>query len=116
MLDRSENTVNGEKGDGQDEDEQRRAAAQTISDPGQGDGGVLEALGNPVMAVRGTKWLTGPDAGAMCEVTDTPAEDSWSGAQWETGKWLESWSHKCMSGRLVHNCWQTQSLLFVITH
>ena len=47
MLGRSEDAVNGEKEDGQDEDEQRRAAVQTISDPGQGDGGAR--------AIRGTK-------------------------------------------------------------
>ena len=47
--------------------------------------------------------------GAMCEVTDTLAEDSWRGAQWDTGRWLQSWSHKCVSGRLVHGCWQTRS-------
>ena len=28
--------------------------------------------------------------GAVSEVADTLAEDSWSGAQWDTGKWLES--------------------------
>ena len=44
--------------------------------------------------------------GAMCEVTDTLAEDSWSGAQWDTGLWLASWSHRCMSRRLVHGCWR----------
>ena len=55
VLDRSENAVNGEREDGQYEDEQRRAAAHTISDPGQGDGGVLDARGNLVRAIRGTK-------------------------------------------------------------
>ena len=33
--------------DGQDEDEQRRVAVQTISDPGQGDGGVPGSTGEP---------------------------------------------------------------------
>ena len=55
VLDRSVNAVNGEKEDEQDEDEQRRAAVQTVSDPGQGDGGVLEAPRNQVTATRGTK-------------------------------------------------------------
>ena len=41
--------------DGQDVNEQQGAAVQTISDPGQGDGGVLDALGNLVRAVCGTK-------------------------------------------------------------
>ena len=45
VLDRCENSVKGEKNDGQDEDEQRRAAVQILSDPGQGDGGVMEAPG-----------------------------------------------------------------------
>ena len=39
-----------EKENGQDEDEQQRAAVQTVSDPGRGDRGVLE-----VRATRGTK-------------------------------------------------------------
>ena len=43
------------KENGQDEEEQQRPAVQTISDPGQGDGGVLEALGSFVRAVRETK-------------------------------------------------------------
>ena len=55
MLDPSENAVNGEKEDGQDEGEHRRAAVQTISDLGQGDGGVLTALGSLARATRGTK-------------------------------------------------------------
>ena len=37
LLDRNENSVNGDKEDGQDEAEQQGAAVQTISDPGQGD-------------------------------------------------------------------------------
>ena len=45
----------GDTQDGQDEDEQQRAAVQIITDPGQGDGGVLDALGNLVTAIRGTK-------------------------------------------------------------
>ena len=28
--------------------------------------------------------------------------------QRDTEKWLESWSHKFMSGRRVPGCWQTQ--------
>ena len=40
---RSEHAVSGVNQDGQDEGEQRRAAVQPISDPGQRDGGVLEA-------------------------------------------------------------------------
>ena len=68
MLDLSEE-------DGQDEGMQRRAAAQTVSDPRQGERGVLEAQGGPVTA-------------------DTLAENIFSlvsGAQWDTGRWLESW-------------------------
>ena len=37
-----ENAVDGEKETVQDEGEQRRAAVQTMFDPGRGDGGVLE--------------------------------------------------------------------------
>ena len=33
--------------DGQDEDKQQGAVVQTVSDPGQSKGGVLEALGEP---------------------------------------------------------------------
>ena len=35
VLDRHENSVTGDREDGQDEDEQRRAAVQTFSDPGE---------------------------------------------------------------------------------
>ena len=48
----AKHAMDGEKEDGQDEGEQRRAAVQTISDLGQKRGGVVEALG-------------------MCEVTGT---------------------------------------------
>ena len=41
------------KRDGQDDDDEW--GVETISDPGQGDGGALEALGIPVTATRGTK-------------------------------------------------------------
>ena len=58
VLDRIENSVNGQKEDGQDEGEQRRAVVQTISDPGQGDGGALEAAGNLVRATLGSKSIT----------------------------------------------------------
>ena len=37
---------------------------------------------------------------ATRQAADTLTEDSRSAAQWDTEKWLESWSHKC---------WQTQS-------
>ena len=53
-LDPNENLVSGEKEDGQDENEQRRAAVRTISNLGRGNGGVLEALGRTVKAIRGT--------------------------------------------------------------
>ena len=49
--------------------------------------------------------------GAMCEVADALAENIFShvsGAQWDPGEWLESWPHKCVSGRLVHFCWQSK--------
>ena len=48
--------------------------------------------------------------GAKCEVTDTLAEKHLQPIEWgsvDHGEWLESWSHKCMSGRRVHGCWQT---------
>ena len=51
MLDRNENLANGEKEDGQDENEQQGAAVQTVSDPRQGDGGVLDTLGFPVRPI-----------------------------------------------------------------
>ena len=54
MLDRNERLATGDREDGQDEDEQQGAAVQIISDPGQSDGGVLDALGNLVRALRGT--------------------------------------------------------------
>ena len=46
---------NGQKEDGQDDGEQRRAAVQTTSDRGQVHGGVLEAPGGPVTAFRWTE-------------------------------------------------------------
>ena len=55
VLDLSENAVNGEKEDGPNKGEQWRAAMQTVSDPGQRDGRVVEALGSPMKAIRGTK-------------------------------------------------------------
>ena len=45
----------GDKEDNRDENEQLEAAVRIISDPGQSDGGVLDALGNLVRAIRGTK-------------------------------------------------------------
>ena len=53
VWDRTENSANGDKEDGQDENGQQGAAVQTIADPGQVDGGVLEAPGNLVRAIRG---------------------------------------------------------------
>ena len=38
--------LTGEEEDGEDKNEQQGAAVQTISDPGQGDGGVLDAREN----------------------------------------------------------------------
>ena len=55
VLDRDENSVTGDKEDGQDENEQQGAAVRTLSDPGQGDEEVLDALGILVRAIRGTK-------------------------------------------------------------
>ena len=55
VFNRNENLANGEKEDGPDENEQQGAAAPTISDPRQGDGGVLDPLGFPVRPIRGTK-------------------------------------------------------------
>ena len=40
--------------DGQGENDQRGTAVQTICDLGQGGGGVLDALGKLVRAIRGT--------------------------------------------------------------
>ena len=54
-LDGTENSANGDGEDGQNENGQQGARAQTISHPGQGDGGVLEAPENLVRAVRGSK-------------------------------------------------------------
>ena len=54
VLDRNEILAIGDKEDGQDEHEQREAAVRIVSDPGQSDGGVLDALGNLVRAVRWT--------------------------------------------------------------
>ena len=54
VLDRHGNSVIGDTEDGQDEREQQGAAVQTISDHGQGGGGVLDALDNSVSAIRGT--------------------------------------------------------------
>ena len=48
------NLVTGSRVGAQDESGQQGVAAQTTSDPGQGDGGVLEALGHPARAIRGT--------------------------------------------------------------
>ena len=54
--------MHGEKDDGQDEGKQRGEAMHTICDPGQGDGGALEAPGKLVRAfvgpVQHDKWLT----------------------------------------------------------
>ena len=55
VLDRNETSVNGDEKEGQDEDGQQGAAAHTIAAPGQGDGGVLDALGGLARATRGTK-------------------------------------------------------------
>ena len=83
--------MTGDKEDGQDENEQQGAAVQSISDPGQSDEGVLEALGNLVKTIRGRseyrvrcsvqcdKWLTHSLKTAGAGLSDTE-------------KWLESWS------------------------
>ena len=67
VLDRNERLATGDREDGQDEDEQQGATVQTISDPRQSDGGVLDALVNLVRAIRGTKPVSGPDA--WCNTT-----------------------------------------------
>ena len=46
VLDRQRNSVISDTEDGQGENDQRGIAVQTICDLGQGDGGVLDALGN----------------------------------------------------------------------
>ena len=64
--DGTETSANGDGEDGQNENGQREAAVQTISNPGQSDGGLLEAQENLVRAeYRDTdarwkcdKWLT----------------------------------------------------------
>ena len=85
MLDRNENLANGEKEDGQDENEQQGAAVQTVSDPRQGDGGVLDTLGFPVRPIRGTKWVSGQMPGAMRQVADTQRrrQELGQGLLWE---------------------------------
>ena len=87
--------MNGDKEDGQ-----QGAAVQTIFEPGQGDGGVPARTGEPY---EGYSWGE-VRIWSECSVL---AEDSWSGAQWDTEKWLESWSHKCVvrttCGRLLAN-------------
>ena len=55
MLDRNERLATGDNEDGQDENEQQEAAVRIISEPGQSDGEVLDALGNLVRAIRETK-------------------------------------------------------------
>ena len=54
-LDATENSANGDRGNGQNEKGQQGAAVQTISNPEQGGGGVPKALENPVRAVRWSK-------------------------------------------------------------
>ena len=55
VLDRDKNSVTGDKKDGLDEVEQQGGAVRTISDPGQGDEEVLDALVILVRVIRGTK-------------------------------------------------------------
>ena len=54
VLDRHENSVYSDTEDGQGENDQRGTAVQTICDLGHGGGGVLDALGKLVRAIRGT--------------------------------------------------------------
>ena len=61
-LDGTETSANGDGEDGQNETGQRGAAVQTISNPEQGDGGVLEAQENLVRAEY-------RDRDARCNVT-----------------------------------------------
>ena len=53
VLDQNERSATGDKEDGQDAKWQQGAAVRIISDSGQSDGGVLDALGN---LVRGYSW------------------------------------------------------------
>ena len=83
-------------------------AAQTVYDPGQGDGGVQEALGNIVRAVRGTKEVSGHRCQVPC--------DKWLPRSMMTVEAGPSGTQKdglsrghTVSGRLVHGCWQKQS-------
>ena len=54
VLDRQRNSVISDTEDGQGENDQRGTAVQTICDLWQGGGGVLDALGELVRAIRGT--------------------------------------------------------------
>ena len=56
---------------------------QTISDFWQRDGGVLEAFGSLVRLFVGRSEYLGQMLGAIRQVADTPAEDSWSGGSVE---------------------------------
>ena len=103
MLDRNENSVTGNKEDGQDVNEEQGVAVRTISDLGQGDGGVLDESGNMVRAIRGMKSVSGQMLGAMRQVADTLTEDSWRGLSGTRRNGLGC-GYKCVSGRLVHGC------------
>ena len=104
----SEDAVNGDKEDGHDEDWQQGAAVQTISEPGQGDGGVPARTGEPYedcswgevriwseCSVQDDKWLTRLLKTAGAGLSGTLRNGLSRG---HTSAW---------SGRLVDGCWQT---------
>ena len=62
-----ETSANGDGEDGQNETGKRGAAVQTISNSGQGDGGLLEAQENLLRAVRGMKRVSGHRCSMQCE-------------------------------------------------
>ena len=76
-----------------------------------GEGGVLDAMEEPGEGYSWDEVSIGKQMlGATRQVADTLAGKRLQG----TGHGLSRGSHQCMSGRLVHDCWQcvscTQSL------
>ena len=93
---------------------------QIISDPGQRDGGVLDALGNLVRAMAWDEVSIGTQMlGAMRQDADTLAGNVSRGSIERglsgTRHGLSRESHQCMGGRLMHDCWQ-RTPFAVIAH
>ena len=104
-LDGTETSANGDGEDGQNETVQRGAAVRTISNPGQGYGGLLEAQENLVRAEY-------RDTDARCKCNKWLTRSTMTSGAGFSG----SWSHKCMCGRLVRGCWQRHlhAIAFVV--